>query len=148
MRPGSPCCVTLSTAAGSPNIRHFPIWMPMPTPSRSRRSSSKTKVGSETTRLASPKRWSSERRPCRRADDGPETLTVAGPRRDLAVRLPTSADLLAVESSSDRAVRRRNLVRRCVLPPADSDPAPELDDNEIQLVAQQLAERDPQADVR
>ena len=39
---------TRSSAAGSPSTRHCPIWTPMPTPSPSRPSSSKTRAGNAT----------------------------------------------------------------------------------------------------
>lgn len=67
--------------------------------------------------------------------------------RQLVMRPPTSADLLALEDLATHEARRRELFRRCVRT-SEADERAEWTLAEIQTLTEQLAERDPQADVR
>jgi hypothetical protein len=76
------------------------------------------------------------------AEPPPElALQIEG--RDLRVRLPTSADLLAITRPDDLAAARDQLLARCLLSGRDQVPEPVLD-----AVVEQMALADPLGDIQ
>lgn len=69
---------------------------------------------------------------------------------ELQLRLPNSADLLALQGECDAAAARRRLLARCVLdmrPAGDAALLETLPEAVIEAVEQRMAELDPQAEV-
>jgi hypothetical protein len=78
---------------------------------------------------------------------GPFELHVAG--ADLAVRLPTSLDLAALDGCADVTAGERRLLERCIWTNGGDRFEDELLTTEIQdAVDQLMAQADPQADIR
>jgi len=78
----------------------------------------------------------------------PSSLNV-GPY-DVQFRLPNSRDLAAAAASGDVENGRRLLVERCVLAArrGDDEPADDLPAEVVAVLAEQMAQADPQGDVR
>lgn len=68
--------------------------------------------------------------------------------RQLALRLPNSADLLALEGLATHQARRREILRRCLRTTDTKLDAADLHDTDVDALAQRLLDNDPQADVR
>ncbi len=73
----------------------------------------------------------------------PAELMLQIEGRDLRVRLPTSADLLAITRPDDLAAARDQLLARCLLSDRNQVPEPVLD-----AVIAQMALADPLADIQ
>lgn len=83
------------------------------------------------------------------ADSGPISVSLDGV--SLALRLPNSADLAALEAGCDPAAARRRLFARCLLSATRADgtmlDAANAPDEWIHTAAEALAAADPQADL-
>ena len=73
---------------------------------------------------------------------------VACGDRQLALRSPNSADLLAMEELTTHQERRREMLRRCLRTTDTNVAAADLSEAEIESLAQRIVDNDPQADVR
>jgi hypothetical protein len=74
--------------------------------------------------------------------------TLGTSDRRIRLRPPNSEDLFAVEGLTTATARRRALIERCVQPETTDDAPWSPDEAEERLVAERLAESDPQADIR